>query len=428
MKLKFLRNEIEQLRSSSLARSTGWMLAGQGLSLVLQAGYFVFLARLLGAGEYGIFSGATAFVGIVLPYSALGSGTLFMRYVSQDGERLAVYWGNIIVSTAVIGTILTILLRLLAPHVLDSASAAIIIPISIGNCILGQLVLCISQAFQTFNLMRISALLSLLTNFMRLVAAAAALFVFTHATAAQWALLSVLVSSLAMISGVVLFSYQFEKPSFDFRLFRSRAMEGFNFSLGGSAQSIYNDIDKTLLSHFGLSVQNGIYTLAYRAVDIATMPITALDVAALPRYFRQSSENLASVPTLSLRLAKRAALLGWGMSICLFVAAPLVPHLVGAGFSASVGALRWLCLIPAFRGAHQLTGTAITGMGYQRFRTITQFAAAFFNLGLNLWLIPVYGWRGAAWASLSTDGLLAVTNWLIIRTLNARLKAKSVHA
>ena len=428
MKSEFPRNEIARLRKSSLARSTGWMLAGQGLTFSLQAGYFVLLARLLGAGQFGIFSGATALVGIVLPYSALGSGTLFMRYVSQDKEQLSVYWGNIILSTVVIGTVLTILLHLLAPHVLDPASASIIIPIAISNCILGQLVLCVSQAFQTFDLMRTSALLNLLTNFMRMVAAAAALFMFTQATALQWALLSLLVSSLAVISGVALFSYKFTKPRFDLRLFRSRASEGFNFSMGGSAQSIYNDIDKTLLSHFGLTVQNGIYTLAYRVVDISTMPITALDVAALPRYFRQSSENLASVPALSLRLAKRAALLGLGMSICMFVAAPLVPHLVGHEFSASVGALRWLCLIPAFRGAHQLTGTAITGMGYQRFRTIFQFTAAFFNLGLNLWLIPAHGWLGAAWASLATDGLLAVANWLIIRTLSAHLTAKSIPA
>jgi hypothetical protein len=28
-------------------------------------------------------------------------------------------------------------------------------------------------------------------------------------------------------------------------------------------------------------------------------------------------------------------------------------------------------------------------------------------------LIPAYGWRGAAWASLASDGLLAVTLWLV---------------
>jgi O-antigen/teichoic acid export membrane protein len=424
----FLRKELSRLRHSPLAHNTGWMFAGQGFSLALQAGYFILLARLLGAREYGVFAGATALTGIVLPYSALGSGTLFMRYVSQDRGKVSVYLGNIVISASVIGAALTLLLRFVAPHLLSAASAAIIIPVAIGNCILSQLVLCVSQAFQTFDLMRASAMLSLLTNLLRMIAAAGALLALSQASAAQWADLSLLVSFIAAVVGLVVFVRRFGGPTFSIRLFASRAAEGFNFSLGGSAQSIYNDIDKTLLSHAGLNLQNGIYTLAYRVIDMATMPITALDVAALPRYFRQGSDDLASIPPLSLRLATRAALLGLLMSVCLFAAAPLLPYIAGAGFAGSVHALRWLCLIPAFRGAHQLTGTAVTGMGYQRYRTIVQFAAAFLNLGLNLWLIPAHGWLGAAWASLATDGSLAVTNLLLIRALGAHLNRNAASA
>ncbi|MGH9561899.1 MAG: polysaccharide biosynthesis C-terminal domain-containing protein, partial [Terracidiphilus sp.] len=62
--------------------------------------------------------------------------------------------------------------------------------------------------------------------------------------------------------------------------------------------------------------------------------------------------------------------------------------------------------------------TAVTGMGFQRYRTRAQLSAAAFNLGLNLWLIPRYGWLGAAWASLATDGALAVVNWSILRSLH----------
>jgi hypothetical protein len=29
-------------------------------------------------------------------------------------------------------------------------------------------------------------------------------------------------------------------------------------------------------------------------------------------------------------------------------------------------------------------------------------------------LIPHYGWLGAAWASLATDGLLAAFNWMVL--------------
>jgi len=95
----------------------------------------------------------------------------------------------------------------------------------------------------------------------------------------------------------------------------------------------------------------------------------------------------------------------------------LIPHIVGRGFGESVAAFRWLSLIPVFRGMHQLTGCAITGLGFQRYRTMAQVAAAAFNFGLNLLLMPRHGWLGAAWASLATDGTLAVVNCLVLQSL-----------
>jgi O-antigen/teichoic acid export membrane protein len=102
------------------------------------------------------------------------------------------------------------------------------------------------------------------------------------------------------------------------------------------------------------------------------------------------------------------------------VAAPIIPHLVGNGFGESVVALRWLCLLPFFRSLHISAGDALTGAGYQKFRLSTQTGAAAFNFATNLYLIPRYGWLGAAWASLATDGLLVAGNWAVLLCLRAK--------
>jgi O-antigen/teichoic acid export membrane protein len=397
------------------------MLVGQGCSFLLQAGYFVLLARLLGVREYGIFAGAFAFVGIAMPYSTLGSGLLFVRYVGSRPDSFAVYWGNIILSTTIAGTALTAVLWLVAPHLLNPASAAIVLPVGIGNCIFSQMLASMGFVFQAFERLRMTAALNILTNGLRLLAVGIMTILLPHSNAQQWAMASLYVSLLAAIVGFVVVSKGFCWPQFSPSLVISHAVEGLGFSLGWSAQSIYNDIDKTLLSHYGMNVQNGIYTMAYRIVDIASMPITALDAAALPRYVRDSSNNdVRGVNRLAVRLAIRASLVGLMMSAVLFFTAPLIPHLVGRGFAAGVQALRWLCLLPAMRGIHQLTGCALTGMGFQRYRTAAQLSAAGVNLALNLWLIPRYGWHGAAWASLATDGSLAIATWLLLKGISKR--------
>jgi O-antigen/teichoic acid export membrane protein len=416
-----LLNRIHALRASSFALNAGWMMVGQGLNLILQAGYFILLTRLLGVEEYGIFAGAFAFVAIATPYSSLGSGLLFVRYVSSNAGNFAAYWGNILLTTFGVGSLLTILLYIIAPHLLNPASASLILLVAIGECIFRQLIICISQVYQAFEQLRMTATITLMTSFLRLMAVLVLASYLHQATAWQWALSSLIVSVLAAVAASVIVMASYGRPQLDSRIILSRLTEGFGFSLAGSTQSAYNDIDKALLSHYGMNIANGLYTMAYRVVDIATIPITALDSAALPRYFRQSQKGVKCVVSISVKLAKRAALLGIIMSSCLFLVAPLIPRIVGIGFTDSVVALRWLCLIPAFRGIHQLTGSAITGMGFQRYRTAAQFGASALNLLLNLLLIPRYGWLGAAWASLVTDGGLGAANWSVLHYLQRKV-------
>jgi len=70
------------------------MMLGQGAGFVLQAVYFVVVARLLGVIEYGIFVGAFAFVNLVGRYATLGTGPVFLRYVSVDKSLFAEYGGT----------------------------------------------------------------------------------------------------------------------------------------------------------------------------------------------------------------------------------------------------------------------------------------------------------------------------------------------
>jgi O-antigen/teichoic acid export membrane protein len=407
--------EIDKFRASPMARNAGWLFAGQGLGLLLQAAYFVILARLLGPVQYGIYAGAFAFTNLVAQYSALGTGTVFLRYVSSDRSSFAVYWGNILVVTSVVGGALVVALDLLGPRLLNPASAALVLLAAIGQCVCAQLIIESGRVFQTFEQMRPTAVLNLLTNLLRTVAAAAMLVAMHQSTAWQWALVSMLVSALAAVATVVTITIRFGRPRFEPKLFVKRGAEGFGFAVAMSTSSLYNDLDKTMLSHYGMNHANGIYSMAYRIVDVATIPIFSIRDAAMPRFFKLGRDGIASSADLSNRLLRRTLSLGALASVCMFLAAPLIPFVVGSGFIEGVAALRWLCLIPLFRSIHQMTGSALTGAGLQNYRTGTQLTAAALNFSLNLWMIPKWGWHGAAWSSLLTDGALAAMNWGLLR-------------
>jgi O-antigen/teichoic acid export membrane protein len=406
--LERVQQAWKQTCASTLARNTGWMFLGQGFNAFLLAGYFIVLSRLLGVREYGILAGCAAFVMIVSPYGSLGSGMLFMRYVTTDQKQHKLYFGNILLSTMVTASILVVGLGLSASHVLHAGSTAIVFLLAISECFCSSITFSLSQIFQTYEMPRRMALVSIACNLLRLGAALILWALYGHATARQWALAN-LGASLALCALTVIFViWQFGFPRFSFRLFLRRAVEGSSFSLAGSATSIYNDFDKTLLSHYGMFVANGIYSVAYRVVNVATMPSYSIEMAAIPRFFQHGANGFEDLVRYGNRLLKRSLLIGLLMTVALWGSAPLLPLFIGRGFAESVLALRWLALLPLLRSAHLILGSVLTAAGFQHYRTAFQLAIAGFNFALNLWLIPYYNWQGAAWASLATDGLLGV--------------------
>ena len=159
---------------------------------------------------------------------------------------------------------------------LRAHSSLILVLLAIGECFCGQLSVAAGQVFQTFEKMRITATLNLITNLSRMILAIVMLLTIHRATALEWAAASLGISVLAVSTALIAVTSCIGWPIFHPRLWLSRLREGFVFAVTGSTTSIYNDLDKVMLGHFGMTVANGIYTMAYRVVNIATVPIMSI--------------------------------------------------------------------------------------------------------------------------------------------------------
>ncbi|SEF72793.1 Membrane protein involved in the export of O-antigen and teichoic acid [Bryocella elongata] len=415
-----------RLRASTLARNAGWLLMGQGIGIVFQALNFVLLARLVGSREYGVYVGAFAFTSLFAPYSSIGMGSVFLRYVSGRPSEYARYFGNILVVSFVLSSMVTAALTVAAYHFLNPESARLVVYAAIGNCLFAQLALDVGRVFQTFEKMRVTATTNLVVNGLRTLAVAAMLLSIHHASALQWSIVSMLVSGIGAVSVVSLAIKNFGMPKVEFSLIRQRAVEGFGFSFAQSTSSVYNDVDKSMLSHYGMNQANGVYSMAYRVIDMASIPIYALRDASLPRFFEHGRKSVAHSADYGKRFLLRSIGLGAVTCVALFLLAPLLPMLAGKGFAQSMLALRWLAIIPVFRAIHQMQGSVLTSSGHQPLRTTAQLIAAGVNVVLNFLLIPRFNWWGAAWASIATDGLLAISTFALVSIVSERSRQKQL--
>ena len=112
---------------------------------------------------------------------------------------------------------------------------------------------------------------------------------------------------------------------------------------------------------------------------------------------------------------KRALLYSAALFIVLWLSAPLLPLVLGANYAQTARALRWLALLPILRSGHIFLADSLSGAGFQGLRSAIQAAVAGINIALNIAILPRYGWLGAAWTSLASDGLLLLCLWSAVQ-------------
>jgi len=415
-----LGNLAETWSSSLLISNTVWVLAGYGLRLLIQAAYFIIIARSLGVKQYGAFIGATALIGVLVPFVGLGSGLVLVKNVARDKTHFAEYWGNGLLITLFSGLGLFALAALLCSVLLPIPVLAVVY-IGLSDLIFCRMVDLAAYAFQAFETLSKTARLNVLLSLTRLFGIAGLALAVGHPTVVAWAAAYLAGSMLTALIGVTWATLSLGKPRLALaRLGRSEIVEGFYFSVGNSATTIYNDIDKTMLARLSTLEATGIYGAAYRLIDIAFIPVMALLNAAYAGFFREGKHGIQATMYYGRRLLKRVVPYPLFAFVALFIGAPVVPWVLGLQYAQVTEALRWLAVLPLLRTFQYFIADSLTGAGYQGLRTLVQVGVAVFNILINLWIIPAYGWRGAAWSSMASDGLLALALWLATNRLARR--------
>ena len=410
---------MSRLRQSTVVRNTCWMLIGHGVRTAIQGVYFILIARSIGPAGYGAFVGVTAFVAIAAPFASLGSGNILIKHVARDRSLFGIYWGNALAITQVSGVILTVLLLLVSRFVLPgSISVWLFLSVAVADLLFSRLVDVSGQAFQAVEKLGQTAKLQILVSLLKLLAVVILLALPSEVSVVKWGWMYLGATAMSAFVALWLVRRNLGESKPAVGRVGAELREGFHFSVGLSAQNIYNDIDKTMLVHYSSLAATGTYGAAYRIIDIAFAPVRSLLWASYAGFFRHGAKGVRGSLGYAKRFLPLVALYGLLAALALYVAAAVIPIVLGHQYDNTVGAVRWLALLPFLRSMHYFAADTLTGAGFQGLRSRIQAMMAVFNIGINFWLIPAYSWLGAAWSSLLTDGLLAVSLWVVIGYLS----------
>jgi len=400
---------------SALARSTLWMTIGQGARLVVQALYFTVIARSLGVSNYGAFVGVVALVGIFYPFGSAGRGNLLVRNVARDRSTLPHMWGAALSVATVFGGFLIALLMILYHFALPaSIPGRLVLLVALSDIVGLNIILISGQAFQAFDQLNWTATINVMISTSRLIGALLLYSLHHSPTPLQWGYVYFGSTAVVATTAAWLVSTKLGAPKLNLPKSWFELREGLYFTISMSAQTIYNDIDKTMLARLSTLEATGIYGAAYRLIDVSFTPISALLTAAYPHFFRKGSEGISASWSFAKPHLRRAT--GYATVVCVAILlfAGAVPYILGSEYALTTEALRWLAPLPFLKAIHYFLSDSLTGAGYQWLRSCIQTGVALFNVGINFWLIPSYSWRGAAWASILSDGMLAASIFVAI--------------
>lgn len=206
-------------------------------------------------------------------------------------------------------------------------------------------------------------------------------------------------------------------PRFSWVEIRPWLVRAVPFFLAAGFIKAYNTIDSIFLKTMAGDEALGLYAIPAKVVF--TLPFIALALIAavypaMSHYAAHSKERLQSIFERTFELLLAISLpIAVGIHL---LAGPIVLA-VWPEFSASIPALSALVWAVVFLYVEYPFGALLNATGNERRNTVNRGIQLVVFIGLNVLLIPMYGFMGAVYASLATSVLIVFLGWLKARKI-----------
>ncbi len=384
-------------------------IVGKVIATAISVLTVMVLTRYLGASGYGDYATILTYLGFAGIVVDMGFYTITVREISKPNANISQIVGNVLG----LRTFLSVLLFGGAIGVVFLLPYSIIIKVGVAIAALGYLFISLRQigvsVFQAKLRMDRNVVIDVLTRFLDLVF----IFILMKLGCGIWAVMGALVVAngitfllcLILAKRFTTIHFRFEKEIWK-RLF----LEAVPMAIALVLIKIYFQIDVILLSFLKGSYDVGIYSAAYKVLEVLiTVPAMFVGSVLPSLTFHAVQRNFDRIKRLFQRSFDALILMGLPITVGgMILARPLMNLVAGKQFAGSDQVLFWILVAMSFIFVSNLMGSVMVAFHRQQ-RLIWQGAlGVVVNIGLNLILIPRYSYLGAAIATVITEGLILI--------------------
>ncbi|GMV05524.1 MAG: hypothetical protein AMXMBFR53_18020 [Gemmatimonadota bacterium] len=403
------RAGLQQVAANAVA-----LLLAYVIPRVFTVAAVVVAARVLGTSRFGAYGAAAALAVLLSVLASLGMHPLLVREMARAPERSGALIGAAHRLKAVSGLAMLVVAAALATRLFpgDGEARAAVLVLATG-WVLQAFAENLSAYYQATERMRrwteASALFGLVSASLgiALLLATGSLAAFSGGFVAGWG------AALAwLLAGLPPEARPTARGGWDEA--RALARGTVPFAMAFVALTLYCKVDVLLLRQWSGDEQVGLYSAAYKFVDVFQALVIVAAGAAYPRLARtaraRGSGRWAGARSTEVMILGSVPA---GLTLYL-VAQPLVLLLFGPAYAGAAPVLGWIGLLLPLLALSLHSAYVLGAAGRMRPVALLYALGVSANVAFNAWLIPHRGAEGAALARLGSETLLAAAFLVVV--------------
>ncbi len=400
----------------AILKQTSWLFFAQLLNRGISFFYIIYIARILGVSDFGLYTVALAYFSILSSVADFGFNRFLIREVAKDKSRaLELLWNIVMLRvtlTTVFFAIFSVILYLLDP---DKMRVSLILLASLA--ILPQAI-----AF-TFD--------AVFVGIQKLQFSAISLFVSALSTAlvglylvsrgfGPWGAVNALIAGQVVYAAVlIIFLFKHQRlilSKVRLAVIKEVVVGSLPYGLLAVLGLLYFRIDAILLSYMKGSFETGIYGAAYRFLEAVIFIPTAFSLALFPVLSRAHDVSLKDVKRLYFKSFKIMLVISLAVVLGYVLILPEVIKVVLPNYLSSITAIKILSLSIPFMFIHiPAVSVLLSTDRFLKPVILLSFITLGFNIITNLIFIPRFGFMAAAWVTTASEILSFAIFYLLVK-------------
>ncbi|MEA2420650.1 MAG: hypothetical protein QOE60_2856 [Thermoleophilaceae bacterium] len=398
-----------------VASNTAVQVAGKGIVLAFGLVSLAVLTRYLGPGDYGRYTLALMYMQLFGVLADVGLFTTVVREISKDRSRTDELVGNVLTLRLVLALVVIAVasaVSLLLPYEHDVRVAILLAG---GPLLFGM----VSTAYVAILQSRLQMSRAVVGDVLGraaslglvLLVAGLDLGFYAVMLAAGGGALATLIVTWLMTRRLAAIRFRA-----DLSVWRPLLVAALPLGLALAINTLYFRADTLIISFYEPYTQVGLYTLAYRILELATV----VGYVFVNTTFPVLSEAVEHDEPRALRMIQMSTdllvILGLPLIASGLVLAPQIVDLAsGEDFAGAAEPLRILLAAGALAWVNGVFGLALIAKNRQTSALWLNVSALAFNLGLNFLLIPRYGIVAAAIVTVASEVLILAGSYVLMR-------------